>query len=287
MVEKVMCLANYCLTHIRGALIMDPVTAIGTGLTVLGSKDLLVKLLGPTADYIGGETRGLVEKCNVNLSHIIQKAIIILGDDINRPGMISPRVLRNLIDVGSFCDNEFTAQYIAGVLSASRTENITDDRGAYLLSLLGRLSNYQIKSHYIFYHSFKDLFSNSIYQWRTTTPVGISIGKESYYESMELDKVNCVESDAILDHCLFGLLHEGLIRGCMPLINRDFNGEPKASFGFHPSIRGIELYAWAHGIQNMAITDLNNTSFKQIISSVRYPSDVIAGSYNLDTWNMS
>jgi len=45
----------------------DPLTVAGAGLAVLGSKDVLTKILGPSADYIGGELASLIEKCNINL----------------------------------------------------------------------------------------------------------------------------------------------------------------------------------------------------------------------------
>lgn len=53
---------------------MDPLTITGAGLAVLGSKDLLVKLLGPSADYLGGEIAGFVQKCNVNLDSVFVRA---------------------------------------------------------------------------------------------------------------------------------------------------------------------------------------------------------------------
>jgi len=46
---------------------IDPYTAAGGGLALMASKDLLTKLLGPAAEYIGGEIKGLVEKCNFNI----------------------------------------------------------------------------------------------------------------------------------------------------------------------------------------------------------------------------
>lgn len=35
---------------------------IGTGLAIIGGKELIVKVAGPTADYIGNEAKILVEK---------------------------------------------------------------------------------------------------------------------------------------------------------------------------------------------------------------------------------
>ena len=47
---------------------------VGTGLAILGAgglaKDLLMELLGPTADYLGGEMRGYAEKGLNNLNNI-------------------------------------------------------------------------------------------------------------------------------------------------------------------------------------------------------------------------
>jgi len=44
---------------------MEPEVIMGTGLAILGSKDLMLKLLGPTADYVGGEIKSLVH-CQLN-----------------------------------------------------------------------------------------------------------------------------------------------------------------------------------------------------------------------------
>ena len=77
---------------------MDPLTIIGTtGLAVLGTKDLLIKLLGPTADYVGGEVAGFVEKCNVNLDSVFSRATKKLGARIDEEGSVSPRVLRQIL----------------------------------------------------------------------------------------------------------------------------------------------------------------------------------------------
>ncbi|MGL6598005.1 hypothetical protein ACSZOB_09650 [Aeromonas veronii] len=99
---------------------MDPITSVGAGLAVIGSKDLLIKILGPTADYVGGEIQGLVEKCNINLDNIFVKANKKLGARAEEDGVVSPRVLKHVLDEGRFCDNELTAEYYAGVLAASK-----------------------------------------------------------------------------------------------------------------------------------------------------------------------
>ena len=83
---------------------MDPNTAVGTGLAILGSKPLLERLLGPTADYLGGELQGLVQKCNINLDRIFQAATRKLGQRLDTKGEVSPRVLKHVADRSSPSD---------------------------------------------------------------------------------------------------------------------------------------------------------------------------------------
>lgn len=106
---------------------MDPITTVGTGLAVIGSKDVLVKILGPTADYVGGEVKNFVQKCNVNLDNIFVRAQKKLGSRIDEPGAVSPRVLKHVLDEGRFCEDSIVADYYGGVLASSKSEVNRDD----------------------------------------------------------------------------------------------------------------------------------------------------------------
>jgi hypothetical protein len=75
---------------------MNLSTGIGAGLALYGGKDLLLKLLGPTADYFGEEIKNNVEKQNENLKRIFTASIDILGEKIDQPGQVSPRVLKRV-----------------------------------------------------------------------------------------------------------------------------------------------------------------------------------------------
>lgn len=87
---------------------VDPITSIGTGLGILGSKDLLNKLLGPTSEYIGGDIKNLVEKCNINLNDIFSKAYRRLGKKVDEEGIVPPRVLKHVFDDGRFCEDDLS-----------------------------------------------------------------------------------------------------------------------------------------------------------------------------------
>lgn len=47
---------------------------VGTGLAIFGSKDIIHKLLGPTADYLGGGLQAFTEKRVQNIKKIFENA---------------------------------------------------------------------------------------------------------------------------------------------------------------------------------------------------------------------
>ena len=130
---------------------MEPITAIGGGLALFGSKDLIIKLLGPTADYLGGGLRDYTKKGCENISRVFAVAIRTLGPKVEEKGQIPPKVLKEVLNQGYFCEDQLAAEYLGGVLASSRTEVGRDDRGATILGVIGRLSSYQIRCHYLFY----------------------------------------------------------------------------------------------------------------------------------------
>lgn len=140
---------------------MDP----GTGLTILGSAiggaKVVEKVLGPTADYVGVGLKNWAEKRVQNTGRIFEKAAEKLGGKINEPGAVPPRVLKEILDEGSYCDDEFTAEYFGGVLASSRSGASRDDRAASYLKLTSELSAYQIRFHYVSYTLWRTLFAGS------------------------------------------------------------------------------------------------------------------------------
>jgi len=138
---------------------------LGTGITVLGaalgSKELVVKMLGPTADYLGIGLKNWTEKRIQNVARIFLIARAKLGETIDNAGAVPPRVLKEILDEGSYCADELTAEYFGGVLASSRSPNGRDDRGATYLRLTSELSTYQIRFHYLCYSYWRKLFLNS------------------------------------------------------------------------------------------------------------------------------
>ncbi len=116
---------------------------IGTGLAILGAKDLIVKILGPTADLIGENLREYTERGARNIRIIFEKTAQRLGDEINTPSSVPPNILKVILNEGYYCEDEMSAEYFAGILAYSRSDKSRDDRGITYLSLVSQMSNYQ------------------------------------------------------------------------------------------------------------------------------------------------
>ena len=136
----------------------DPISlAIAAYLT----KGGLSKILGPTADYLGGQLKEFTQKRIENVGKIFSNAEKKLGNKIDSPGQVPPKVLKTIINEGSYSDDVIAVEYFGGVLASSRTEVGRDDRGSRLSKIIDNLSVYQIRSHYLIYSTISDLFSNS------------------------------------------------------------------------------------------------------------------------------
>jgi hypothetical protein len=252
----------------------------GTGLTILGgamgSAKLIEKILGPTAEYLGGGLRDWTERSLKNVRRIFERAAERLGNGVDAPGAVPPKVLKGILEEGPFCDDDLAAEYYGGVLASSRSEVGRDDRGAALISLLGRLTNYEIRSHFYFYKAMRLLFEG------LDVNIGVTEGRVQLRMFVPMDEyVAALEfSDQedlapILSHVMFGLSREALIeegfyygdadslRGRYPQADR-----PGILVG--PSALGVELFLWAHGQGHHAIHDFLDTDL-QLVSSAPMP----------------
>ena len=114
------------------------------GLGAMGAY-LIPKLLGPTADYLGVEMQALTEKRVNNIKGIFLNARDKLSDrKLNGPGAVSPKVLKIIINDGSYSDDALSVEYFGGVLASSKAEVSRDDRGSRLARAIDVLSTYQL-----------------------------------------------------------------------------------------------------------------------------------------------
>ncbi len=232
---------------------------IGTTYLLLNS-DIVNKVLGPTADYLGEEIRMFTEKKEqIILNEFFSSAESKLGDKIGEEGKVPPKVLKGILNEGSFSEDELSVEYFGGLLASSRSEISRDDRAVYYTSLLGHLSSYQIRTHYIFYSVLKELFNG------TNLNIGIEkerkqmiiyIPFEQYALSMDFGAKE--NRNIIVAHSMVGLIREGLLDKFYAIGKEDELKEFSSSINesgviFQPSTVGVEMFLWAHGKGELSI----------------------------------
>jgi hypothetical protein len=248
---------------------MDPGSGLAILGTALGSAKVVEKLLGPTADYLGSGLKAFTEKRIQNIADVFKSAASKLGDKIEEEGQVPPKVLRDVLDDGSYCADRLTTEYFGGVLASSRTKESRDDRGAMFTAVIARLSAYQIRAHYIVYTILRQIFLDS-----GLTPTSkvdrqqmrVFIPKSVFHAAMDYSDN---EIDIVIDeHCFFGLERESLIQndflvGGPESIKRHVPSASEGGVLVTPSGFGAELFLWAggHGRLHPLFVFRSDTSF--------------------------
>lgn len=232
---------------------------IGSGLALLGSAKVIEKLLGPTADYIGTGLKDWAARSLRNLRSIFDRASELLGDKLETPGGISPRVLKEVLAEGAFCEDGLWADYFGGVLASSRSENGRDDRGARFAALIANLSTYQLRLHFVIYKLIKEVFQGTDHLPTDTEgrrKLTLFIPREAFDVGMELGPAE--NGDLITQHTLVGLAAVGLIsnsyvNGSQSELLPFFPDAPAGGILVQPSMLGFELLLWAYGLGNVHV----------------------------------
>jgi hypothetical protein len=232
----------------------EPVTTIGlSAVAAYLGKDGLNKLLGPTADYLGVSLKDFVQKRADNVGKIFGNAEKKLGNKINEKGQVPPKVLKTIIDEGSYCDDTVAVEYFGGVLASSRTESGRDDRGARIGKILDNMSVYQIRSHYLVYSIIRKLFKDSKYLFNQEDrhKMEIFIPWAIYLNAMQFNEKENEQFTSILNNTFFGLNKDSLIGtfyyGPVEHIQKNYADAKEGGIVVSPSALGAELYLWGYG----------------------------------------
>lgn len=258
----------------------EPIITVGLGAVAayLG-KDGISRILGPTADYLGGELKEFTKRRIENVAKIFSRAEKKLGDKLDCPGQVPPKVLKTIINEGSYSDDDITIEYFGGVLASSRTEISRDDRGARLAKMIDNMSAYQIRSHYLIYSTISEIFSNSKNSFglhNHRKKMELFIPHKDYFSAMDFTQQE-LDNPQILSHIFYGLHTDGLIdtnwkSGEQGNIKRIFSNAPSDGTVCTPSTLGVELLLWAfgHGDQhlNFLLTDDFSADIEGIPKSV-------------------
>ena len=194
----------------------------------------------------------------------------------------TPKVLRGILNEGSFSEDELCVEYFGDYWHHQEAKISRDDRAAYYIYLLGHLSSYQIRTHYIFYSVLKELFSDThlnIGIERERKQMIIYVPMEQYALSMEFGPKE--NKNTIIAHSMVGLIREGLLDkfyaiGGANALKEYSDRIEKSGVVFQPSTVGVELFLWAHGRGELSIQQFfeSGHSFERI-NDIDKPSGCI------------
>ncbi|MDO6505358.1 hypothetical protein Q4506_01570 [Colwellia sp. 4_MG-2023] len=254
----------------------EPITTVGIGaIAAYIGKDGIQKLLGPTADYLGGGLKDFTEKRFENIGKIFKKADDKLGDDRDKPGSVPPKVLKTIINDGSYNDNDVAVEYFGGVLASARTELGRDDRGARIAKMVDELSTYQLRTHFLIYSTVKELFKNKGYKFgmEDRSKMEIFLPFPFYAQAMGYNQEEYDKAEVLLRHTFFGLQNDGLIDNDFQYGGKDHMSKIVKSAQYdgimcQPSALGAELFLWAFGQGDKGLDYIFNNNFNPKIDDL-------------------
>ena len=237
-------------------------TAVAAGATVYVAKDLVLKLLGPTAEYLGNELQGWVAKRKENVETVLARAVEKLGSRLEEPGGVPAKVLQRVIEEASFAEDEVAREYMAGILAGSRSETRRDDRGAQLVRRVGDLSTYQLRSHYLVYATISQLrnMPASVVTQEGRLEIELLLPTTEYTAKMKWTEQEW-NNQQLAAHIWEGLRAGGLIEDAWFCRNQE---EIQHKFGAgmvngivcRPTALGAELFLWSQGWSNSSLEKL-------------------------------
>ena len=141
---------------------MDPIVAAAIAYASTGGIE---KLLGPSFEYMGEGLRNTIEKLNVsakeNIGKIIGKAINKKSSQLDEDGRVNPRIIKDIVIEGAFCDTNILQEYYSGILIGARTID-GDDSDIFYLNIVKGLSTDQLRLHYVIYSKFLNTYKGEV-----------------------------------------------------------------------------------------------------------------------------
>jgi len=246
-------------------IINNPGAVAVPGAAAVFSMKMLYDVCGPTAKYLGGKFANYTEIGVHNLERIFKNAAKQLQAQNTTEGQVPPRVLKEILSEGYFCEDELQAMYLGGVLASSKGPVSRDDRAIAYCSLVSSLSSYQLRTHCILYSTIlratyfeiggKPHPLNDILKSIQNLNLTILIREADYRAAMEFSEAEQPEN--IAQHSFIGLEKKGLsergIYVCPPRNPKHayppgdpMGGEVPFRY-FYPTILGVELFLWGQG----------------------------------------
>lgn len=198
---------------------VDPLMLGAIGIpAALTLREQVNRILGPTSDYLGEKLCDLIKLRQKNVERIINKTEEILGDKVEEPGIINPRIIERLVNSGSYIEDDLVQNYFAGVMASSRTSTGNDDRGLYLLDLVIKMSNTDLKAHYILYKRMREKHLRtqySIFKVEDRHRLACTISVNQFFTEFRKYYKDTFDEVGVLTEFIPRLLKEELLNDCV------------------------------------------------------------------------
>ena len=242
-------------------------------------NEILLNLFGPASEELGKHWQERVSAMRrKNTEQIVQNAYTKLGDKFESPGTVPLRVVKEVINEGSYNDNPIAIDYYGGVLASSRTESGQDDRGAIIAKSIERLSIYEIRMHYLIYATIHQLFrgsEKSLLLPEHRNNMRIFINFTAYDNAMGFDTADIEikrKRDSILSASLFGLHKGGFLEdagfGSTETLRKIYGHSYPPGIVIKPSFHGAELFLYAFGMGDVSVEDFLKTEIQYDIEGI-------------------
>ena len=223
-------------------------TAVGGA---LAAKPLLERLLGPSFEYVGQAMCQLFERYgNRTLADIFRRAAEKAETQATH---VDARVLRSIIEDGSFAQDAVTREYFAGILASSLMPE-ADDHAITFLNIIKGLTKTQLRLHHLVYSGFRT--NATEYQ---TSFYAASGGPQLFVSDDVLVLSEITSSVATKTHAITGLAREDLLGHVYQLQTyavRTITESGHNGVKVQGSPLGAQLFLWVHGHPNSTADDL-------------------------------
>ena len=249
-------------------------------------EKLLVTALGkpivePAAVYLKNILANYSKQMLDNVTSIFKIANNKLKNLPEKNGAISERVLKAVIEEGAMIDDLIAQQYFAGALVGSVSDSDKrDDRGIYYVSLIKRMSSYQLRTHYILYHIVKKLCDSNgmcIGGKEYREELEIFVPYSVYCEAMDFNKQEMQRLGPIVQQTIWGLetdsliLKDSLFHGGVRNHRSNYSTFKDKNIPdgllFRPSTQGVQLFYWANGQPDLILNNFLKPEYKFDIDS--------------------
>jgi hypothetical protein len=218
------------------------------------------RVLGGSLDVIGETLERWTRVRLENVARITDNAAKKSGASLDSSGTVPARVAMRVFEEGSYSADDLVIEYLGGVLASSRTELGRDDRGNGFTRLVAGLSTCELRHHYVSYAVTRRLLLGrdvDIRHARQLRGIHVFVPDAEWSEAMDFGPTEDVP--AIHLHTVLGLSQAKLLQphffrhGPDAETNGTRWGIDEPGEVFTPTLLGILLYFWAHGVGNADI----------------------------------